>query len=107
KWRLTRQALERRMAEQDAVLREAARFVRPGGELIYVTCSVLAEENGDCISVFLAANPQFTRLPLAPRWDAVFGAAPRPPELEAGAMVLSPRRTGTDGFFIAALRRAP
>lgn len=107
KWRLTGQALERRMAEQDAVLREAARFVRPGGELIYVTCSVLAEENGDCISVFLAANPQFSRLPLGPRWDALFGSAPCPPELEAGAMVLSPRRTGTDGFFIAALRRAP
>ncbi len=107
KWRLTPRALQRRMAEQDAVLAEAAQFVKPGGALVYVTCSLLPEENADCISVFLSARPQFSRSPLGPRWVEQFGAdAPPPMNAEAGALALTPARTGTDGFYIAALRRS-
>ncbi len=107
KWRLTEQALQRRVAEQDEVLREAAPFVKPGGELVYVTCSLLPEENMDAVGVFLSAHPDFARVPLMPRWTSLFGEdVPRPMEVEGGALVLTPRRTGTDGFFVCALKKA-
>ena len=49
------------MAEQDAVLAGAAPFVKPGGRLIYVTCSLLAEENEDRVAAFLAGAPDLVR----------------------------------------------
>jgi 16S rRNA (cytosine967-C5)-methyltransferase len=98
KWRLRRDQLERRMAEQDKVLAAAAPFVRPGGRLVYVTCSWLAEENEDRVADFLAAHPDFTvsRPPIA---DAQTWAT------AAGFVRLTPRTAATDGFFIAVLTR--
>ncbi len=61
KWRLTPQHLERRIAEQVAVLAGAAPFVKPGGRLIYVTCSLLAEENEDRVAAFVAATCRLRR----------------------------------------------
>jgi 16S rRNA (cytosine967-C5)-methyltransferase len=89
KWRLTPAQLARRMAEQDAVLTAAAPFVKPGGRLIYVTCSLFAEENEDRVAAFLDRASHF-----APRQDS--GTAPR----------LTPRTDGADGFFFAVLERA-
>ena len=98
KWRLTEQHLERRIAEQDAVLAAAAPFVKPGGRLIYVTCSLLAEENEDRVAAFVAAHPDFgvadIELAGAGRW-----ATP------AGFLRLTPRSAATDGFFVAVLIR--
>ena len=99
KWRLTPQQLEQRIAEQDAILAVAAAFVKPGGRLIYVTCSVFAEENEDRIAAFLAASPLF----VADALPSLEVAAWLTPE---GFLRLSPRIAATDGFFIAALRRA-
>jgi 16S rRNA (cytosine967-C5)-methyltransferase len=73
------------MAEQDAVLDAAAPFVKPGGRLVYVTCSLFAEENEDRIAAFLARAP-------------AFGIA-------APARRLTPRSDQTDGFFIQPLQR--
>ncbi|HEX3918712.1 MAG TPA: RsmB/NOP family class I SAM-dependent RNA methyltransferase [Caulobacteraceae bacterium] len=99
KWRLTPEQLARRMAEQDTVLGAAANFVRPGGRLIYVTCSLLAEENEDRVVAFMAARPDFAAEPVA-----LTGAeAWRTP---GGYLRLTPRTAGTDGFFVATLRRA-
>jgi 16S rRNA (cytosine967-C5)-methyltransferase len=84
KWRLTAVQLARRLGEQDAILDAAAPFVRPGGRLIYVTCSVLAEENEDRLDAFLARHQSF--------------ALAGPPRR------LTPRATATDGFFIATLK---
>jgi 16S rRNA (cytosine967-C5)-methyltransferase len=97
KWRLSEQQLERRMAEQDGVLDQAATFLKPGGRLIYVTCSLFAEENEDRVEAFLARTPGF---------------AAKPPPFEqfatpAGHLRLTPRTAGTDGFFAAVLERAP
>jgi 16S rRNA (cytosine967-C5)-methyltransferase len=98
KWRLTPQHLERRLAEQDAVLAAAAPFVKPGGRLIYVTCSLLAEENEDRVAAFVAAHPDFgvadIELAGTTRWVT--------PE---GFLRLTPRSAATDGFFVAALTR--
>jgi 16S rRNA (cytosine967-C5)-methyltransferase len=99
KWRLTPQQLVRRMAEQDRVLDQAAGFVKPGGRLVYVTCSLFAEENEDRVAAFLDARPAFTPAP-APAGDPL-----APFATPGGFLRLTPRSAGTDGFFVAVMRR--
>jgi 16S rRNA (cytosine967-C5)-methyltransferase len=99
KWRLTPETLERRMADQDAVLDLGATFVKPGGRMIYVTCSVLPDEDEDRVGAFLARAPQFALAPATAR-----------PELQdrlsaEGYLRLTPRTSSTDGFFVAVLER--
>jgi 16S rRNA (cytosine967-C5)-methyltransferase len=98
KWRLGPEQLARRMGEQDKVLSAAAAFVRPGGRMIYVTCSLLAEENEDRIAAFLARAPGFATTPAAGVADGFL--------TPQGFLRLTPRSAGTDGFFVAVLRRA-
>lgn len=111
KWRLTPQQLERRIEEQDEVLRATARYVKPGGRLVYVTCSFLLEENEDRLSAFLAAHPEFAETSaLAAITDSgllIDGAADALSlcQSPSGALRLTPARTRTDGFFIATLTR--
>ena len=106
KWRMRPGALEQRLADQDEALANAARFVRPGGHLIYVTCSLLKAENEDRVAAFLEAHADF--LPLeAAHWARACGLealAGQSSWLGAGIR-LSPLRTATDGFYIAALSR--
>jgi 16S rRNA (cytosine967-C5)-methyltransferase len=111
KWRLQPGQLEQRMKEQDAVLDQAARCARPGGRIVYVTCSILCEENEDRVAAFLARTPGFA---VRPALDGLAAsglvtaaglerlAACATPE---GCLRLSPRASGTDGFFIAVLER--
>lgn len=107
KWRLTPRALDARVTEQTDLLAAAARYVRPGGRLIYVTCSLLPAENGERIAEFLAGHPDFAAVPPS----AAIAAAGLDPALAETALVsdssmtLSPHRTDTDGFFIAVMRR--
>jgi 16S rRNA (cytosine967-C5)-methyltransferase len=97
KWRLTPDQMARRMAEQDRVLSGAAVFVKPGGRLIYVTCSLFAEENEDRIAAFLGGRDDFTVEPVTPPDDL--------PLTPQGFLRLTPLSAGTDGFFVAVLRR--
>jgi 16S rRNA (cytosine967-C5)-methyltransferase len=107
KWRLTPDMLAERNRQQDAVLQAAQRFVRPGGELVYVTCSLLPQENAERIAAFRAAHSEFAQVPLAGRWQSIFGAAlPAHADPHTGSITLTPATTGTDGFFIASLRRS-
>jgi 16S rRNA (cytosine967-C5)-methyltransferase len=99
KWRLTPEQLARRMAEQDAVLAQAAVFVKAGGRLIYVTCSLFAEENEDRVAAFLAASPDFAAVPAVGPAEAFLTGE--------GFLRLTPRTAGTDGFFVAVLTRSP
>ncbi|MDF3607852.1 RsmB/NOP family class I SAM-dependent RNA methyltransferase [Paracoccus sp. DMF-8] len=62
KWRLTQDDLGRLVETQAAILGRAADLVRPGGHVAYMTCSLLAEENGDQIARFLAARPEFEQI---------------------------------------------
>ncbi|MBX3480747.1 MAG: RsmB/NOP family class I SAM-dependent RNA methyltransferase [Caulobacter sp.] len=98
KWRLSPDALQRRLNEQRKVLDQASLFVRPGGRMIYVTCSILAEENEDQVAAFLERNAAFRgrKLDLFP--DHL---------TPQGYLRLSPRTAGTDGFFAALLERKP
>lgn len=113
KWRLTEAQLEARMKEQDAVLDQAARFVKPGGTLVYVTCSILADENEDRVAEFLLRRPEFETVdPLAAlrRTDAAtagrLGAFVRTGERASPVLRLTPASAGTDGFFVAVLHHA-
>jgi 16S rRNA (cytosine967-C5)-methyltransferase len=105
KWRLTDRALAERIAEQEALLSSAVRYVKPGGRLVYVTCSLLPDENADQITRFLAAQPEFAAVPPTEAAGALPGLHAAALDVDKG-LVLSPRRTGTDGFFISVLRRA-
>jgi 16S rRNA (cytosine967-C5)-methyltransferase len=106
KWRLTVRNLQERVAQQQEALSEAAAYVRPGGELLYVTCSVLPEENDAQATAFCAANPEFEIAPTLDSWDRLFGKdAPRPRSQNGLSVTLSPASTDTDGFFFCRMRR--
>jgi 16S rRNA (cytosine967-C5)-methyltransferase len=108
KWRLKEKALAERMAAQDAILARGAGLVRRGGTLVYVTCSLLAEENEDRVEAFLAtlAGARFAPVDLAPRWRRLFGseAPPLAVGLAGPGLRLTPRGQGTDGFYVCLLR---
>lgn len=99
KWRLSEETFARRQSDQDAVLDLGATFVKPGGRMIYVTCSVLPEEDEDRVAAFLARTEGFVVKPatadehLSPRLT---------PE---GYLRLTPATAATDGFFVAVLER--
>ena len=109
-WRLTEEQLANLTRTQADVLRRASALVRPGGRLVYVTCSVLAAENADVVAAFAAAHPDFKPLPIDTAADTPLltdAGRQRLAELSGGGhtVQLSPRRAGTDGFFIALFQR--
>lgn len=97
KWRLRPNALTARLEEQKQALALAAPLVKPGGRLIYVTCSVLPEENEDQAAAFLASDAAFSPVALS----AAFPAYER-----GAALQMTPHLTGCDGFFVAVFVRA-
>ena len=84
----------------------AAPMVKAGGRLVYATCSVLPEENGDQVARFLANHSDFATLPWREAWAAGVGGNP-PASADGGneTLLLTPARHGSDGFFIAVLHR--
>lgn len=106
KWRLSPSMLETRCAEQFSVLETGAPLVKPSGRLCYITCSVLPPENDDQVAAFLQRHPSFCLLDWRPAWETATGQAV--PMFEGGAehgFLMSPRRCGTDGFFVALMQR--
>jgi 16S rRNA (cytosine967-C5)-methyltransferase len=99
RWRMTLGWLAALTLTQDKLLDQAAPLVRPGGRLVYATCSVLPTENQDRVEALMARHPGFIPINLAESW----GSNPPPglgPDFRA-----SPAKTGTDGFYCAGLRR--
>ncbi len=108
KWKLKPRNIEERQAEQAAVLATARSLTKPGGRLVYVTCSLLPEENRGTLDAFLNTAPEFAVLPFAPIWRARIGT--EPPASADGStdtLQLTPASHGTDGFFVAILNAAP
>lgn len=99
--RLTAGDLAELVAKQADILAAAAPLVRPGGWLIYATCSLLPEENEAQVERLLASRPDFALLPLAAAWPG------SPPPCPGPYLALTPRRHATDGFFSAVLERRP
>jgi 16S rRNA (cytosine967-C5)-methyltransferase len=108
KWRMRPGALEQRQKEQVDVLERALPVLKAGGRIAYVTCSVLDEENGAQVRAFLARHPEFSVQPPAEVATALgenaflFGRAGR---MSAEGLLMTPRTTETDGFFVSVLRR--
>lgn len=107
KWRLTREHVDARVLEQQEILSRAALLVKPGGRLVYATCSVLREENSDQIAQFLSAHPDYEHVAFEKTWKDCMGTdAPRSACDGQNGLLLTPDRHGTDGFYIAVMTRA-
>ncbi len=105
KWRLMPDALVRQTERQDRLLDTAGQLVKPGGYLVYVTCSLLPTENEDRVKNFLSDHLDFHALPIADVWARVLGTT-CPTNAQIGDFLfLTPHRHGTDGFFVAVLAR--
>lgn len=101
KWRQSFQSIEELKTKQSAILAAAAKLLKPGGRLVYATCSFLAEENQDIISNFLNSHPQFTVL------NSAELLAQQKITLDTGEFLqINPQQHQTDGFFAAALVRS-
>jgi 16S rRNA (cytosine967-C5)-methyltransferase len=108
KWRVRPNALEMRRKEQAAALDRAAALVKPGGRIAYVTCSVLMEENGDQVRDFLARHTGFTPLPPSTVAEGLGERAflfRRAVLMSKEGLLMTPRRTDTDGFYVSILVR--
>jgi 16S rRNA (cytosine967-C5)-methyltransferase len=107
KWRLQPAALEKRIEEQAEVLDKACRFVKPGGFLVYVTCSVFPQENEYQVYAFGDRHDDYELLSAGEVWQDLFGFdKPQPWSADLKCITLTPRATGTDGFFFAVMQRA-
>ena len=102
KWRQSPKALHELQAKQQAILASAARLVKPGGRVVYATCSLLTAENEAVVEGFVAnASGEFAVVPVA---EAL--KTERAAELTAGdTLRLWPHRHGSDGFFAVVLQR--
>ncbi len=107
KWRIAPGALEQRVKEQRELLAKASGYVKPGGRLVYATCSLLIEENEAGIAAFLAERPEFTAIAaaeMAARAGACRNSRALLQSIGAGIR-LSPATSGGDGFYVAVLQR--
>ncbi len=104
--RLTPEKLAAICAIQADIIDRYSQLVRPGGRLVYATCSVLPEENQDIVSAFLAKHPEFTQLDPRPILASLGASFPQP---DHGALHLQtlPHLHSTDGFFAAVFQRNP
>jgi len=101
KWRQSPQSVDELTAKQAVILAAAAKLLKPGGRLVYATCSILAEENEAIVDAFLVAHADFHRL------SAQDVLAAQGIVIDCGEdMHLSPQKHGTDAFYAAVLERA-
>ncbi len=106
KWRLKQATLDQRIKDQQDVLESGAKLVKPGGKLIYVTCSVLPQENTDQITAFLGKWKNFSLIPVQDIWKQTIGTeVPLSADGKKSTLLLTPASHDTDGFFIAVMER--
>jgi len=101
KWRQTPQSVAELTVKQAAILAAAAKLLKPGGRLVYATCSLLPEENAQIVEAFLAAHPEFARLTAR----EVLAAQGIHIDMAGDDLQLLPHIHGTDGFYAAVLER--
>lgn len=102
KWRFTPEQLDDICTRQQTILADAATLVKPGGRLIYATCSLLQEENEQQLFRFLETHNDFSPMQIDQVWSETVGGPPPP---VGPCLRLSPASTGTDGFFCTVLER--
>ncbi|WP_119678213.1 RsmB/NOP family class I SAM-dependent RNA methyltransferase [Indioceanicola profundi] len=101
RWRTLGPGFEEILPLQANILDSAARLTRPGGRLVYATCSLLPEENERQVEAFLAGHPDFELLPMEKAWPERLGPVPA----SGDHLRLTPARHDTDGFFAAVMVR--
>jgi 16S rRNA (cytosine967-C5)-methyltransferase len=101
RWRSLGPGLEKLLPLQAGILDSAARLVKPGGRLIYATCSLLPEENENQIEKFLATHAEFRVIPYRDIYKEKLSSA------HTDYLSLTPAQHGTDGFFAVAMERSP
>lgn len=107
KWRLTEKQLRTRINDQAQVLEKGFNLLKPGGRLIYITCSVLPEENSGQIARFLARHKDMKIVPYAEQWRrTIDGEPPFSADGSMETLLLTPAQHGTDGFFVAVMQRS-
>jgi len=99
RWRAQGSGLDNLLPLQASILASAARLVKPGGRLVYATCSMLSEENEEQVAAFLASNPAFHVVPLSEVAPQLTDSA------HPDFLSLTPARHDTDGFFAAVMQR--
>ncbi len=104
KWRQTPASIVELTEKQASILAAASKLVKPGGRLVYATCSLLRDENHDVVDAFLAVHPEFeieSATQILKQQGVIAG-----PKLDDNVMLeLGPQRTGTDGFFAAVFKK--
>jgi len=109
KWRMRPGALEIRLKDQIEVLDRASAMVKAGGRIAYITCSVLPVENSEQVQRFMTRHPEFSVQPpeetASVLWDKAEAFADAARRTDEG-WLMTPRRTGTDGFFVSILKKA-
>jgi 16S rRNA (cytosine967-C5)-methyltransferase len=101
KWRQSEHSIGELSAKQAGILRAAAALLKPGGRLVYATCSFLREENDDIVAAFLEDHVRFRTLPASD----LLGQQKIP--LDTGVYLkLWPHLHGTDGFFATVMERS-
>ncbi len=104
RWRRFGPGLEELTGLQAQIMESVSRLVKPGGRLVYATCSLLPAENQDRIAAFLTEHKDFQLLPMATVWADAVGTTL--PFLDTpNTLMVTPHRHGTDGFFAAVLER--
>jgi 16S rRNA (cytosine967-C5)-methyltransferase len=109
KWRVRPGALAERLKQQLALLDRAAVLTKAGGRIAYITCSVLEEENGDQVKAFVSRHPEFSVEKPADVAQALGERAylfSRAALISGEGLLMTPRRTDTDGFFVSLMRRS-
>jgi 16S rRNA (cytosine967-C5)-methyltransferase len=106
KWRLTPKQFAQRIKDQAQVLESGFSLLKPGGTLLYITCSVLPEENTEQVAAFINRHPEMKIVPYKEQWGkAIGGEAPRSADGATDTLVLTPAQHVTDGFFVAVMRK--
>ena len=106
KWRLSESNLATRLNDQAKVLDAGSLYVKTGGRLIYITCSILPDENAAQVTAFLNRNSAFKALSIASLWQKLFGVGmANHARISGDGIMLTPASMGTDGFYIAVLER--
>ncbi|MFM7085175.1 MAG: RsmB/NOP family class I SAM-dependent RNA methyltransferase [Hyphomicrobium sp.] len=107
KWRLKAKSLEERTLEQEKVLATASQLVKPGGRIVYITCSLLPQENSLQIEKFLSQNRPFSLIPYEKIWkERLPDTLPQSALNTPLTLQLTPASHGTDGFYVAILQRS-
>ncbi|KEG16444.1 RsmB/NOP family class I SAM-dependent RNA methyltransferase [Bartonella bacilliformis] len=105
KWRLTLKQVQKRQAEQYAILNQGLNYLKPGGHLVYITCSLFFDENEEQISRFLQQHSNFHPINMRELWQRHFSFSTMQPIFSDYGLTLSPATTKTDGFFLSILQK--